>query len=232
MTIEQRLERLERQNRWMKRIGALGLAVAAPVLLSGQAKGKDLQHLKARSLTLIDGYGRNRVVVADYGLRVSDINGKTRAMLFARGDGSPRLDLRDKNGKTRMSFRALLDGSPSLDLWDKNGKQGVALRMLGDGSSRLLLYDKNGKNRAALGAYADGSSRLILFDTNGKKRAALRVFADGSPSLNLRDKSGKVRAELGVTTTVDRRTGAEIKTAESTLTLFNSKGDVIWDAPR
>ena len=226
MTIEQRLERLERQNRWMKRIGALGLAVAAAVLLSGQAKGKDLQDLKARSLTLIDAngknrvvladsltlidpYGRNRVVLADYGLRVLDINGKTRATLFARGDGSSSLDLYDRNGKMLMALRALRDGLPSLALWDKNGKQGVALRMLGDGSSRLLLYD-----------------------TNGKKRAALRAFADGSPSLILRDKSGTARAELGVTRTVNPRTGAETTTAENTLTMYDAKGDMIWQEPR
>jgi hypothetical protein len=104
--------------------------------------------------------------------------------------------------------------------------------MLGDGSSRLLLYDKNGKNRAALGAYADGSSRLILFDTNGKKRAALRAFADGSPSLILRDKSGTARAELGVTRTVNPRTGAETTTAENTLTMYDAKGDMIWQEPR
>ena len=47
----------------------------------------------------------------------------------------------------------------------------------------------------------------------------------------LLDRDGNVRAELGVTTTVDRR-GAEIKTAESSLTLFDAKGDLIWQAPR
>ena len=38
MTTEQRLERLERQNRWMRRIGAVAVAVAAAVFLIGQGK--------------------------------------------------------------------------------------------------------------------------------------------------------------------------------------------------
>ena len=209
MTLEQRLERLERQNRWMKRIGMLGLAVAAAVLLSGQAKAKDLQHLKVRSLTLIDAKGRNRVVLTDYGLRVSDLNGKTRAMLVARGDGSSGLHLYDKNGKNRATLGTLVDGSP-----------------------RLLLYDKSGNARMSLGALNDGLSRLALYDKNGKTRAALRALGDGSPSLVLSDRDGNVRAELGGTTIVDKRTGAETKTAESSLTLFDAKGTVIWEAPR
>ena len=132
MTIEQRLGRLERQNRWMKRIGMLGLAVAATVLLSGQAKGKDLQHLKARSLTLIDAKGKNRVVLADNGLRVSDRDGNARVALRALGDGSPSLTFWDKNGKPRVLLHALGDGSPSLELLSKHGNTRVALRVNGN----------------------------------------------------------------------------------------------------
>ncbi len=42
MTLEQRLERLERENRWMRRIGAVAVAVAAAVFLIGQGKAKEL----------------------------------------------------------------------------------------------------------------------------------------------------------------------------------------------
>ena len=59
--------------------------------------------------------------------------------------------------------------------------------------------------------------------------------ANGSPSLALFDKDRKRRATLGVTTTrLDKRgrPDAETKTAESSLTLFDAKGDLIWQAPR
>ena len=83
MNVEQRLARLERGNRRMKRVGAFVLLMAAVVLLSGQANGKDLQHLEVGSLTL------------------KDEDGKTRAWLGVIGDGSS-LELFDKYGKERV----------------------------------------------------------------------------------------------------------------------------------
>ena len=193
MNVEQRLARLERANRRQKRIGtlvvvvaAVVLLVAAVVLLSGQAKGKNLQDLEVRSLTL------------------KDKAGKRRALLAVVADRSPTLALFDKDGKLRAQFRVGADGSPGLFLHDKTTMPRAALILDG-----LFLHDKDSKTRAALTAGEDGSTGLVLFDKDGKKRAT-----------------------LGVTTTVNKRTGAETKTAESTLTLFDAKGGVIWRAPR
>ena len=36
MSVEERLERLERQNKWMRRLGAVGVAFVAVVFLMGQ----------------------------------------------------------------------------------------------------------------------------------------------------------------------------------------------------
>jgi len=44
MTTEQRLERLERENRWMRRVGAVAAAVAAAVFLVGQGEEKPRRH--------------------------------------------------------------------------------------------------------------------------------------------------------------------------------------------
>ena len=60
MTTEQRLERLERENRWMRRMGAVGVTVAAAVFLIGQGKDKELPDLVVRSLTVKDSNGRSR----------------------------------------------------------------------------------------------------------------------------------------------------------------------------
>jgi hypothetical protein len=144
MNLEQRLERLERENRWMRRIGAVGVAVVAAVFLIGQGKDKELPDLEVRSL------------------KVKDNAGKVRAVLASDTDGTVYLRLRDKDGKPRAGLTLFAD-SPSLDLWDKNCE---------------------------------------------------------------------TRAVLGVTTTVDKVTGAETKTAESTLTLYDAQGTVVWQAPR
>jgi hypothetical protein len=64
MSVEQRLSRsrLERQNRWLKRLGALAIAVGAVVVLVGQGKGKP-QILQGKKLVLEDEAGTARVVI-------------------------------------------------------------------------------------------------------------------------------------------------------------------------
>ena len=197
MDLEQRLARLERANRRMKRIGALVLLMAAVVLLSGQAKGNDLQDLVVGSLTL-----------------------------------------KDKDGKTRARLRALADGSVALALFDKDGNARAMLFVAADGSPDLTLSDKAGKTRAHLVVGVDGSPVLALSDKDGKVRASLYVGVassgpgwphTGSPGLDLYDKDGQTRATLGVSM-VDRLL-APVRT-EGTLTLFDAKGNVLWQEPR
>ncbi len=166
MDLEQRLVRLERANRRMKRIGALVLMVAAAVVLSGAANGKDLPDLEVGSLTL------------------KDKDGKPRAALGASADGAVGLLLSDKAGKTRAHLVVGVDGSPVLALYDKDGKVraslyvGVASSGPGwpqTGSPGLDLYDKDGQTRATLGvsmvdrllAPVRTEWTLTLFDAKG-----------------------------------------------------------------
>ncbi len=126
MDLEQRLVRLERGNRRMKRIGALVLVVAAAVVLSGAADGKDLPDLEVGSLTLKDKDGKTRASLgtsADgaVGLLLSDKDGKTRAHLYVGVDGSPGLDLYDKDGKVRATLYVDADELPALTLRDAKG---------------------------------------------------------------------------------------------------------------
>ena len=137
------------------------------------------------------------------------------------------LALKDKDGNTRAHL-AMVDGTPRLALFDKAGKTRARLH----GNPGLALFDKDGEARAHLIVFADGSPSLAFFDRAGKVRAMLGTHADGSPGLRLADKDGKTRATLGVTTTLEERTGAETKTSAGTLTLYDAKGDVIWQAPR
>jgi hypothetical protein len=133
MTTEQRLARLERENRWIRRIGAVCLALVAAVFLMGQDKAKELPDLEVRSLEV-------RTLV------VKDKDGKVRAALRARPDGAPTLSLSDKDGGTRALLATWPDGSPGLCLYDKDSKRRALLALrLGDGSPSLRLFDAKGK---------------------------------------------------------------------------------------
>ena len=61
MSVEERLERLERQNKWMRRLGAVGVALVAVVFLMGQGKAKELPDLEVRSLTVRDKDGKAHI---------------------------------------------------------------------------------------------------------------------------------------------------------------------------
>ena len=198
MHLEQRLARLERANRRMKRIGALVLMVAGAALLSGQANGKDLQHLEVGSLTL------------------KDKDGKTRAALGVNADGWATLTLFDTDGRVRSML-----SEESLALLDKDR---TVRSMLIEGS--LTLFEKDGDPRVRLTAN-DRPPGLTLYGKDGKTWASLHGGPNGS-QLTLYDKNQKPRATLGVTTTVNKRTGAETKTSAGTLTLYDAKGSVLW----
>ena len=58
MSVEERLEHLERRVQWMRRLGAVGVALVAAVFLMGQGKEKELPDLEVRSLTVKDEDGK------------------------------------------------------------------------------------------------------------------------------------------------------------------------------
>ncbi len=147
MTIEQRVAKLEKQNRWMKRGGGLVLAAVACVVLMGQGKGKDLPDLDARSLNILDKSGKRRVAIA-----------------IVRGN--PFLSLHDESGKARIVLTTMLDGSPLLSL--SGGKARADLALLRNSVPELSFKDNEGKRRVRLITMPEGfSSKLAMYDSKG-----------------------------------------------------------------
>ncbi len=156
MSVEERLERLERQNKWMKRIGAVGVAFVAAVLLMGQ--GKASQPVK--------------VVVAEKFV-LTDSDGKTCGE-WGTDRGLVRLLLRDQEGHELVSLAANEEGTiATLVLMDKGGKNRVELGGGIEGAG-LSLNDWKGHVRVRLYAAPDDdesaltTSHLGFFDKDGK----------------------------------------------------------------
>ncbi|MHC4818403.1 MAG: hypothetical protein ACYTF8_10145 [Planctomycetota bacterium] len=188
MTTEQRLERLERENRWMQRIGAVGIAVAAVVLLVGQGRQPEGWHLVAKSVTVNDELGRPRIRLGQNG-------------------GVPQLQFLDGTGRTHITLGETPHG-PLLRLRDKK-------------TTRIVLSTDH-----------DGSASVLLTDKAGRSRCGLGTDPDGSPSIEVWDKDGGLRAVLGESDSIDKATGKSTKKGESALTLFDAKGNLLWQAPR
>jgi len=70
----------------------------------------------------------------------------------------------------------------------------------------------------------------VLVDENRNPRVAL-IGGKLGPAVSLFDEKGKGRAVLGSASLETARTGAKEITAPSSLTLFDSKGKVLWRAP-
>ena len=127
-SIRRRLERVERQNRWM-RLGFLLL-----LLLGGYAVSDQLNLdqvivrqtlLESQELKLIDKDGNARLFVRMYSrvpvLQVLDATGKPRMSLGLRFDDTPFIDLSDHTGRTRATFEMTGDDTPAMRLKDESG---------------------------------------------------------------------------------------------------------------
>ena len=141
-----RLEKVEQQNRRLKTVGIVVLALAVAGMVMGQAMP------------------RARIVEAE-GFVLKDGAGKVRAKLYVVGKDGPGLALLDENGKDR-AWLGVGKYGPRLTVYDENGKDRVGLGVSKYGAG-LTVYDENGKDRAWLGVGKYGP-RLVQYDENGK----------------------------------------------------------------
>jgi hypothetical protein len=127
-SIRRRLDRVERQNRWM-RVGFLVLLLLAGYALADKL---DLDQivvrqtlLESRELKLLDNDGNARLFIRMYSrvpvLQVMDTKGKPRMSLGLRFDDTPFIDLSDKSGRTRATFEMTDEDAPALRLLDESG---------------------------------------------------------------------------------------------------------------
>jgi hypothetical protein len=127
-SIRRRLDRVERQNRWM-RLGFLLL-----LLLGGYAVSDRFDFdriivrqtlIESQELKLIDNDGNARLFLRMYSrvpvLQVMDATGKPRMSLGLRFDDTPFIDLSDSTGRTRATFEMTEDDVPAMRLMDENG---------------------------------------------------------------------------------------------------------------
>jgi hypothetical protein len=181
MTTDERLSRLERENRRFK-IGAACALVAALavgfVAAQKSPKGRDIEAT---------------------GFFLKDANGKIRGGMVMTEDG-PALRLFDNTTKSsRMELRVKNKGDASIELNSANGKRGLVLSaddelgpnfcVLDNGIVRLKMdtlhnepkfvaYDSTGENvRATLGDSGEHGGVIVVFDA--KNKVHWKMFGEG-----------------------------------------------------
>jgi len=156
-------------------VGAFALAVLlGAVFLRGAAAEKAAPEIRATRFVL------------------TDRDGKSRAELGTRPDGSVALRLADARGVNRATLSVAADGVSRLALHGADGRPRAQVTTGPDDWPSLVFFDKQGMRRAALDISLGGWPVFALADDRGDDRAVLQVVPDGTPVLVLFDKTGRV----------------------------------------
>jgi hypothetical protein len=148
--LARRIDRLERETRWWKRLAGLGLVLVVAAGLLGQAA--PLTPMKA-------------VDAERFNLR--DAGGNLRAVLGTNPDGATSLLLYGRSGVHQAGLGVMPDGSASLFLGNPAGRTVTELTLYRDGTPTLVLRDRAGKTRALVGAASDGAPFAYFLDAAG-----------------------------------------------------------------
>ena len=104
-TLAQRLDKVERENRWLKQAGVVALALIAALVLMGHVVGEKV--IEAERFVLIDSSGDTRAVLAvpegGSGLYLYDKKGKMRAGLVGGVADETGLSFYDRAGRVIWS---------------------------------------------------------------------------------------------------------------------------------
>ncbi len=159
MTIEQRVAKLERQNRWMKRVGGLMLAAVACVVLVAQGAKPKVHDLvaakrfvlhdetgKIRAALMIDKVGKETIPVLWMGT-----DWKRREVALA-GGSVPQFTL--SHPKLEITHMINPDGTP---LW-----QWLRIVKKNEEEVPLLMYQVDNQTGLPLLFYFDADGKPIL----------------------------------------------------------------------
>jgi len=216
-TISKRLDRLEKENRRLKRLGLAALLIAAAAVVMGQSPSR--RTVEANEFVLRDASGSIRATLkmkeGEPLLTLLGSNGKVEA-------GPEQIEFEDSDGTNR----ALL-GSHSAIFYQVVGGKTVIV----DQGPGLLLSGPDGTTRADFRGMADGAE-LVLYghnSANSMKQVHLSSGGDG-PSLTVSDEKG-FKAVMGSISLSIPSTGGSSRMSAASLVLFDKDGKVIWNVP-
>ncbi len=195
MTLEQRVGRLETQNRWAKRAASILFGCCAAGILMAQGSPKQ-EPLRAAAISLVDETGKENLWIG------RDKNGRTQvALKWKEGEG---LSLVTKPGASSSvhlkgvsaSAEVITSAGSSMMLQSRKGaKTAMAwLKCEPTGAVKLdLLHLGPRKNtQIAIGIDQNGIPYFRIEDSRGNDLVKLTLEEDESPSLTFYDKKGKV----------------------------------------
>ena len=149
-TLTRRVEHLERENRWWKRLASVTLVLLGILALLGATASKKAQsptELRGHRIVLVDKAEQGRAELTmlpenQPGLILMDDAGKPRLMLALSKYGEPMLSFADASGMRRILLSLDLYGA-LLRFTNDAGNPRVALVVPSEGEPELELLSKD-----------------------------------------------------------------------------------------
>ena len=148
MELESRVDRLERENRRLKRLGVTALVVAGLIVGLGQARPRQPEEVRATKFVLVDEGGQQRATLGiengGPALVLEDTTGRGVVQLqVPKIPDKPSLYLRDPRESARVELAMTMNG-PVLHFTDKTGTR-VRLAANELNAPLAAIYDEDGK---------------------------------------------------------------------------------------
>ena len=151
MTIEERIERLERQNRHL-RLGLAGIVLGAAAIFAGAAARKAVPDvIKARAFQ----------VVADDGTPLVVLGAPTGIGAVATFNG---------RGQELVRLAATTDGNGTVTTHSSKGQMLVRLGVSTVGAGTVTTSNGKGQELVKLGVFTEGTGFVAVLDPSGRKR--------------------------------------------------------------
>ena len=217
-TLAARVEKLERQNRWL-RLGGLSLLLLG-VSIFVMAQAAPSRRIEAEDFVLKDSAGMKRaelsLLSANPVLRFFDPSGNVGAVVNANGYtifGTGTMTVRSGQQSNQVPVARMTLFPEGLSFENSDGKEAILLGGVENPPTNM-----------------NTSAGLTLFVPNGGAASATLFASQDGTALSLTDSNG-FQAVLGNIKTVTTRTGEQHTTSAASLTLFDKDGKVLWSAP-
>lgn len=168
MNIEQRLQRLEIENRRLKRIGFVLVLVPAMAVLMGQAAPDKEKAVRANRFVLTDSEGNERGVFevkknGQPALNFFDTNGNKRIQLYVGDETATALHFIDANGLPRLEL-ARAKGGPVLNFIGED--HALRASLSAGEETKLDLYNSDNSRHRPIVSIKEG--RHVFYGVGGK----------------------------------------------------------------
>ncbi len=168
MNIEDRLEKLEKNNRRWQSLSLILISALAFFVLSGMAE-KPADSISTKEIRLIDAEGTVRALLGttDKGhvyLSLNDSFGNLRNQIYVAANGTPGLSFVGSNRKVRMAFSLDVKERPTLVFSDDKINR-VSLTTV---PPAIIFCNEKGTARSLLAVSNAGAGVLSVQDENGK----------------------------------------------------------------